>query len=657
MPIIEKKEKSELTGALDSFLTKKRVQKSPDGRDEYDPEFLTILEFIDRFKLFPYGLYPVQRFILKLYYNLPLDDVLPEDPGRRIVITRGFRKKDSVEVTEVQYLQHLYDQGRCNVREQDGRERRELILVLGRRSGKSALAAIIAAYELYKLIRRGFPQVYYGMPSGSEIRIFCIANDKDQAGIVYGDMSNHVNQVDYFKSSITHDTQTYMKFRTASDAARFRHDDRKATITATFKSSIAKGLRGRGVICCILDELAFFVNDGKSSAESVYRAINPALKQFSPKDPKNRHRPLGPSEGRMICISSPDAREGLFYKLYEMALSKDRASANMLMIQAPTWEVNPTLDESEYEVERAKDPRAFETEYGASFSDRVRGWIENAQDLMDCVDPALRPLVRGTPREPFFCGLDFALVNDGTSVALSHIADGAVRLAYHETWYAGRPWKEANPHLPAPLVPYAHALSDQPRLDLDEIIGWILQLSKRFYIHRGVFDQWAGTVFEQKLHKVGLTQFEMRNFSTAETSQMFQSTKMLMLARQLSLYDYPVPEAASGSTLRHSPHVAELLELQASSGGKNIVVVEAPEIPGKHDDFSDAYVRSNYLATEYIRENPGVLDAGRHVLSVPAKAFSVGYHQFQRSRMRAHGPPPRERRVPAGMRAAALRRR
>ncbi len=655
MPIKEKKVGSDLLGAVDSFLDKKRRDKATDAdQDEFNPEFLDILEFIEKFSLFPNGLFPVQRFILKLYYNLPLDDVLPDNPDKRIKVTKTFHKKNAIDLTEVQYLEHLHTEGRCNMKVQDGRERRELILVLGRRSGKSAMSAIITAYEIYKLLRRGTPQTYYGMPPGAEIRTFCIANDKEQAGIVYGDISSHVSQVDYFKSSVVHDTQTFLKFQTEGDRQRFKDPKKKkATITATFKSSIAKGLRGRGIICCILDELAFFVNDGKSSDKQVYRAIYPSLKQFSPKDPKNRHKPLGPSEGRMICISSPDAREGLFYDLYEMAKANDVASSNMLMIQAPTWEVNPTIDESEYVIDRAKNPTGFETEYGANFSDRVRGWIEDQRDLLDCCVEGLKPLLRGHPREPFFAGVDFAVSKDGTAISLTHLKDGKVELAYHETWQAGKPWKVLNPHLVAPVIPYAHLLQDQRILDIDEIANWFVALTKRFYIIRGLFDQFAGPIFQQKMHKVGLTQFEMHQLSTADSSSIYQSAKMLMYSRQLAVYDFPRPQVLADSDInkiRHSPHIQELLELQSTAAGKNLISVEAPKTAGKHDDFSDSFVRSCFLAAEYIRENPGVLEGSHRVVSSVPVGVNVGYNQYHRSRARMHGLPPKERRLPSMLR-------
>jgi len=635
MPIKEPKFQSHLTGEVTDFLDRKRREKHGEGGEGGEENFLTIIEFIEKFKLFPHGLFPVQKFIVKLYYNVPLDNV-----NKNITVKDKFSEHTLYTFTETEYLQYLYDQGRCNIKEQDGKVRRELILILGRRSGKSAMAAVFAAYELYKLLRRGSPQVHYGLPPGSEIRVLDIANDKEQAAIVYGDIQAHIQSVDYFKNNVAHDTQTYVKFRTDGDRKRFGPNG-KATITATFKSSIAKGLRGRGVICAILDEIAFFIDDGNSSAEQVYRGLSPSLKQFTPKDPDNKHNPIGPTDGRMILISSPDAKEGFFYRLSQQAMSGGIESSNTLILQAPTWEVNPTLSPEDYRVEYAKHPKSFMTEYGAEFSDRVRGFIENWGDLQDCIVPALRPAVRGYPREAHWAGVDFGISNDGTAISLTRLSGGKIELAYHEVWYPRKSWKESNPHLDVPSVPYAATLQDRTRLDLDEIANWFHILSRRFYILSGVFDQWAGPVFEQVLHKKNLNQFEMRNFFQSETSQMWQTFKMTMFNRQLALYDWPIPAQASSESgsVRHSPLISELLELQSSSSGKNIIVVEAPKIAGKHDDMSDSLARSVMLAMEHVRDNPGILESsGRQIASQHGPRIqNVGYNQYHRQRARSHG--------------------
>lgn len=643
MPSIERIFHSNLLDTVNTFLDEKRIESN----QEEKAEFLNIIDFIERFHLLPHGLFPAQKFIVKLYYNVPLDNT-----EKSIKITDKFNTKTLYEFTEIEYLRYLYDQGRCNIKEQDGKLRNELILCIGRRSGKSLMSSLYAAYENYKLLARGFPQGYYGISPTSEINTFCVANDKDQAAIVFNELKNHIEKIDFFRKSIFNNTQTFLRLQTEND--RVVYGGTKSSIRITFKSSVAKGLRGRGTILLILDELAFFVDEGTTSAEQVYRAIVPSTATFSPKDPKNKFIPLGPSDGRIISISSPNARSGFFYKLYLTSLENSIASQNMLMVQAPTWEINPTVSRNYYEVEYSKDPSRFWSEFGAQFSDRVRGWIEDSKDLVDCIDNNLRPLDRGVPRKPHFVGFDLALKDDGSAIAITHLNNGKIELAYHEVWQAGKKWAELNPHLKSPTTPYVNEMEFVSRLDLEQIVDWIVELSKKFYFHKGVCDQWAGMVFEQALHKKGLSQFDMRSFQKSGASLMYQTFKMLMYSDQIRLYDYPVPERLSsneGEGVKHSPLIKELLELQMTHHEKNIITVEAPDVPGKHDDMSDALTRSVLLASEFLKENPdALLLSNSNIISqLPQNQDFRSYRQFYTQRAKLHGIGDRRRIVPRFM--------
>ena len=136
-----------------------------------------IIEFVES----PWGLnmklFPVQRIILKAHYGIPLDDTTTFKIS-------GWQKKDFRDVTEAEYLKILHEEGRCNIGEVvEGEQRREMILSIGRRSGKTTLAACISAFETYKLMKKGDPQEYYGLPASNNIQIISVATDKDQAGL------------------------------------------------------------------------------------------------------------------------------------------------------------------------------------------------------------------------------------------------------------------------------------------------------------------------------------------------------------------------------------------------------------------------------------------------------------------------------------------
>jgi len=468
-----------------------------------------------------------------------------------------------------------------------------MVLSIGRRSGKTHLAACVAAYETYKLIKKGDPQFYYGLPVGEVIGIISVATDKEQAGILYSKVSGYYKECPYFGPYTANNTMSYARFQTPKDIERYGRyiEDEKAnaTIRVTFRPCRAKGLRGPGNIVIILDELAHFSDGGQSSAKEVYDAVTPSISAFSPKDPEDATTPTGDVEGRVLSISSPLGKQGQFYTLFQIGMKGGKAGENMVCIQAPTWEVNPTVPSNEFEKHYLKDPNVFFTEYGGEFTDRTRGWIDDAADLLACVDPAHRPTDRGMPRRSHFVGLDFALAGDGTAIAIGHVENGVIVLDYLEEIRAGE-------------GKYAHV----ERLDFDEVADWVHDLSRRFYFASGLFDQWAGIVFEQALKKRGLSQLVSTHFTKQLNSQLFSNFKDMMWDKRLKLYDWPKPNpsAGDGSRVEHCPYIMELLTLQAEYQTKYITVVSAPNAPGKHDDMSDALVRMVWAASQNITKTP-----------------------------------------------------
>jgi hypothetical protein len=608
----------------------------------FKPRIFNILEYIEQSWGLGMKLFPVQRFLVKLYYFLPLDE-----KEKTIEVRDMLGTKTLYNFTEREYLSYIYNEGRCNIKEQD-HERRELVLAIGRRAGKTTLSGIFASYEVYRMLNLGNPQEYYGLPNGNRIQIISVATDKDQASILFNEVTTHLAKCDYFKPYIANNTLSHIQFRTPYDIERYgptaRHQNGKfvsfngkATLRVTFKSSSPKGLRGSGNVVVIMDEMAHYMNKGEASAKSIYDAVTPSTAAFSPKDPKTG-RPIVradggeyPVESRIITISSPLNKHGKFYDLFHEAMSNGESSKNMLAIQAPTWEVNPTLPASYYRQKYHSDPAVFLTEHGAQFSDRVRGWIEREIDLIECVDPELRPQLMGIPRYPYQMGIDIGLMGDGTAIVITCDIGGKVVLAYHEYWQAGIDWRESNPHLGSNFsTDYCKMLGQVDRLDFDEIGNWIWKLTKRFFITDGLFDRWNGIPLEQALLKKGLTQFKSEYFQRDFASRIYQNTKMLMFDKSLQLYDFPKPTGA-----KHSPLLDEFLQLQAQQMSKNIVVVAAPQTAGYHDDRSDAYVRAVWLTSERMRNEKLVYGNTSGMPALAGAAMTAGRYQMMRAR--SHG--------------------
>lgn len=551
-------------------------------------------------------LYPVQRVILKAHYGIPLDD----DPANAFTIT-DWRRQNPKDFTEAGYLRYLYEQGRSNIREVvPGVERRQLVLSIGRRSGKTLIASCISAYETYKLINLGNPQRYFGLSPSSNIQLISIATGKDQAGLLYSEVSGHFSKCNFFRRYTANHTMSYARFQTPRDIEEFGSYDEnpkaRASLKVTFHACNAKGLRGAGNIVVILDEVAHFVEQGGSSAEEVYQAVHASTGTFTPKDDLGEpiDGAMTESEGRMILISSPLGKQGLFYKKFQQGMSGGESAGHMLCIQAPTWEVNPTVSASVFKDAYAEDPRIFFTEWGGEFTDRTLGWLENPEDLLACIDKELRPRTRGQPRRQYFVGFDLGLVNDASAIAITHIDENnRIVLDFIGQMMAGE-----------------GEYADKERLEFDDVAAWIYGLSRRFHFHSGLFDQWGAIPLEQALAKKGLTQIEGKLFSPQEKSQIWQNFKSMIWDKRLVLFDI-TPEERQKYLSReeippdHLAYIQQMLELQATYKSRYVVEVEAPQTDGKHDDLADALSRSVWLASQQIGKLKHIARSG---LNTPA---------------------------------------
>jgi hypothetical protein len=287
----------------------------------------------------------------------------------------------------------------------------------------------------------------------------------------------------------------------------------------------------------------------------------------------------------MLTISTPMGKQGEFYRLFQQGMKGGRGAEDYLCIQAPTWEVNPTLPASEYESGYAKDPVVFFTEYGAEFSDRTRGWITDERDIQECIVPERKAATRGVPRVPYFLGFDLGIVNDSSAIAIGHVEthgkDVKIVVDLVDSIQSG-----------------VGKYIDYDRLEFDDIADWIKALSRKFLIREGVFDQFGGIILHQALAKRGLTQVSYKQFTSTLTSEIYENFRHLMWDRRIEFYNHPVEEGDE-----YCGYLQEILELQETQVSKHVKKVEAPKQEGKHDDRSDALSRMVWLASQHLSNN------------------------------------------------------
>lgn len=550
-------------------------------------------------------LYPAQKFILKCYYGIELDG----GSNRDIIINDQFNEIEKYRFNEKEYVRYLFDEGRININE-IVKPYNNILLCAGRRGGKTLLTSCIIAYEAYKLLQRYSPQEYFSIMPESNIRLTCISTSKATAAELFNNVTGHLERSEFFRRFRLNTTKSSMYLQTLRDIEKYGRNKR-ASISIHVAPCSAKGVRGPGNVVVGLDEMAHFFEDEKSKGlvtgsdkndRSIYNAVTPSIAKFKGTD--------GKFCGKIICISSPGVKSGKFYEEYERSFNSN--SDDLLMVQAPSWELSPSLSTEYLRSKYNENPVVFRCEHGAVFDDRLKGWIEDPEVVRQNVVPGLKYKDRSSDRVPHFMGIDIGLKNDGTAVVVCHgiqeIVQG-VRQNLVEIDFAG--------------VRYASVEKKNHFLP-DELADWIAGFTNKFYIVKGLMDQWYGMSIIPLLESKGLKQFEYREFNENTNSQIYQNLLTHFISQTLRLPD----EDRIKLTSNNNPDtelVNEILSLQAHQKSKYIISVAAPERDGAHDDLSSALSRAILLASDYKSKGYGSKFAS--VASSQAKSFGMSRHK------------------------------
>ena len=183
---------------------------------------------------------------------------------------------------------------------------------------------------------------------------------------------------------------------------------------------------------------------------------------------------------------------------------------------------------------------------------------------------------------------------------------------------------------------------EKERLEFDDAIDWVYDLSRRFYFQEGLGDQFYGIAITDTIAKKGLRQIKCQKFSKAESSEIYQNFKGMMWDQRLVLYDWPLPNEPGKA---HCPYIAELLELQAEEHSKYVIEVHKPPMPDKFDDMSDALVRMVWLASQGIGSAKRV--SGSYGSASPQAPVSSMESMQRKALLRAHRPGSDPARMPA----------
>lgn len=224
---------------------------------------------------------------------------------------------------------------------------RESFVICGRRSGKSYMSAVIAAFLAAFKDWRPF------LGPGEKGWIFVVANDKAQASIIKRYISGIFGQVPCLKAMVEKETQETLELRNGVNIA---------VKTASFRS-----LRGYTVLCAILEEIAFWRSDESANPDKeILAAVRPALATVP--------------ESLLIGISTPYSRAGVLFDMFKAYYGK---AGGPLIWKAPTRLMNPSIDKRLIANALREDPQAAAAEWEAEWRSDVEAFI--TQELVGAV--------------------------------------------------------------------------------------------------------------------------------------------------------------------------------------------------------------------------------------------------------------------------------
>ncbi|WOJ93679.1 hypothetical protein R0135_00580 [Congregibacter variabilis] len=235
----------------------------------------------------------------------------------------------------------------------------ELWQAIGRRGGKTQIAALLAVYEA--CFRDHAPK----LSPGEVATVMCIAADRKQSRSLMRYIVGLMESNPMLKRLIVRQDRESLELsnRCVIEIA-----------AASFRS--VRGYTLRAVLC---DEIAFWRSDESANPDSeIIAALRPALATLN---------------GPLIALSSPYAKRGELWHNYRRHFATD---SPVLVAQAPSRTMNPGLPQRVVDAAKDRDPVAAASEYGAEFRSDIQSFIDPVLlDSLTRSEPAVLPPAPG----------------------------------------------------------------------------------------------------------------------------------------------------------------------------------------------------------------------------------------------------------------------
>jgi hypothetical protein len=426
----------------------------------------------------------------------------------------------------------------------------EIILQLGKGSGKDHTSTVACAYVVYKLLCLKDPARYFGKPSGDAIDIINVAVNAEQAkNVFFKGFKNKIEKSPWFAG----------KYDPKVNSIGFNK-----SITVYSGHSERESHEGLNLFMAVLDEISGFAtevgtgNDQGKTADNLYKAFRGTVDSRFP------------DLGKVVLLSFPRYAGDFISKRYdEVVMEKEVVERRhkfvineelpegpdnefeivweedhiisykyprMFALKRPTWEVNPTRKIEDFKI-------AFLTDLGdammrfvcvPTFSSdaffKQRDKLEKCMTLRNPLDSHRRfdLSFKPDPDKIYYVHADLAQKHDKCAVAIAHV-DKWVNIQVIKDY------EQVAPIVIVDAVAWWEPKVEGP-VNLSEVKNWIINLRREgFNIGMVTFDRWQSFDIQQELKAVGL-----RTDTVSVAKKHYEDLAMMIYEERIAMPMVPL---------------------------------------------------------------------------------------------------------------------
>lgn len=420
----------------------------------------------------------------------------------------------------------------------------EIILQLGKGSGKDFTSTVACSYIVYKLLCLKDPARYFGKPSGDAIDIINVAINAQQAKNVF---------FKGFKTKIERSPWFAGRFYAKAESIEF-----DKSITVYSGHSERESHEGLNLILAVLDEISGFANevgtgnDQGKTADNIYKAFRASVDSRYPDLGKVALLSFPRYPGDFISqryddvvaekdvvtkthkfIMNPDLPEDQDGNTLEITWDEETITSykypGVFALKRPTWVVNPTRKIDDFKL-------AFFTDMGDAMqrfacvptfaSDtffKQRDKLQQAMSIRNPIDNFRRfeETFKPDPDKIYYVHADLAQKHDKCAVAIAHV-DKWVNIQVIKDY------EQIAPVVVVDAVAWWEPRAEGP-VNLSEVKQWIQNLRRLgFTIGMVSFDRWQSFDIQNELKAVG-----MRTDTVSVAKKHYEDMAMLVYEDRL----------------------------------------------------------------------------------------------------------------------------